>query len=249
MPACNAGCIACISEDHAGVAPPQNRLDFVPETEEIVEVGLHHLTRAREAIISFGQGCEGEPSLNYLRLAEAIRVIREATGEGTINLNTNAGFSEGIRHIVDAGLNAMRVTLFSCDADNYNLYHQPKNYGLRDVENSIRYAREHGVYVSLNLLTFPGFTDREEEIKKLRDFIIRNDINMVQLRNLNVDPRQLQSGLPYGGKARGIVGLLKALQQIKGLRVGSYSYPVPGREGNSCFDGGLKVPEPVQHNG
>ena len=224
-PVCNAACIGCISEQHGDAVSPQDRLDFVPEVEEIVEVGAYHLARAREAIISFGQGCEGEPSLNCELLAEALKAMRKRTERGTINLNTNAGFTEGIKKIVDAGLDAMRVTIFSCCPENYLLYHRPRGFQLEDVEESIRYAREKGVYVSLNLLTFPGFTDREDEITALLDFVTRNGVSMVQLRNLNLDPEQLfpffRASLPSLGIKK-MIGTLRAA----GVRVGSYTHPV-----------------------
>ena len=104
MPGCNASCIGCISQQHGPAGAPQDRLDFVPETWEVVEVGMYHLARAQEGIISFGQGCEGEPALNHACLAPAIQTIRQEVDGGTINMNTNAGFTSGIKEIVDAGL-------------------------------------------------------------------------------------------------------------------------------------------------
>lgn len=226
MPRCNANCIGCISESHVKVTSPQQRLDFFPEVNEIAEIGIEHLTNAREAIISFGQGCEGEPALNARNLSQAVRVIRQATPEGTININTNAGYSEGIRQMCDAGLDAMRVTMFSCNEDNYNTYHRPLSYVFQDVEDSIHYAKDKGVKVSINLLTFPGFTDREEEIESLLYFLEGNGIDMVQLRNLNIDPDYLSNNFP-GEPGIGIVNFINLLKaELPGLKIGSYSHPV-----------------------
>ncbi|MCK4423827.1 MAG: hypothetical protein KAV18_07145 [Candidatus Omnitrophica bacterium] len=44
----------------------------------------------RQPVVSFGQGCEGEPLLVYKTLSQAIKLIRKQTKKGTINLNTNA---------------------------------------------------------------------------------------------------------------------------------------------------------------
>ena len=120
----------------------------------------------------------------------------------------------------------MRVTIFSCIPDHYNIYHGPHNYSLNDVEASIAYARSHGVYVSLNLLTFPGFTDRKEEVESLVEFVIRNDINMVQLRNLNLDPDHLAREIPYSAQTMGVKEFIGVLQQVDGLRIGSYTHPL-----------------------
>lgn len=227
MIACNAGCIGCISESHIEVDSPQQRLDFHPSVQEISELGSEHLSHAREGIISFGQGCEGEPSLNADTLAQAVVRIRQHSQQGTININTNAGYTAGIKKLCHAGLNAMRVSIFSCREDNYNSYHRPKNYKLDDVERSIQYAKEQSLHVSLNLLTFPGFTDREEELEALLDFVQRNGVDMIQFRNLNIDPALLFNHIPAGGEFLGINQLIHILHtELPGLKTGSYTHPV-----------------------
>ena len=61
-PGCNARCVGCISkQEEDDLISPQDRLDFIPTVDEIVEVAVPHLEAAEEAIVSFGQGCEGEP--------------------------------------------------------------------------------------------------------------------------------------------------------------------------------------------
>jgi Pyruvate-formate lyase-activating enzyme len=227
MTACNAECIGCISESHAAAGSPQQRLNFQPSVEEISQLGLEHLMHAHEGIISFGQGCEGEPSLNADVLARAIVAIRQHCQEGTININSNAGYTAGIKKLSQAGLEAMRVTIFSCREDNYNCYHRPRNYGLKDVENSINYAREQGVRVSLNLLVMPGFTDREEEVDALISFVQKNNIDMIQLRNLNMDPDILFKYVPVGGEIMGISSFISYMQEaVPAIAIGSYTHPV-----------------------
>jgi len=227
MTACNADCIGCISESHLVVAAPQNRLDFRPSVKEISELSLEHLLHAKEAIISFGQGCEGEPSLNADDLSQAIVKIRKQTEKGTINMNSNAGFTEGIKKMSEAGLDSLRVTMFSCQEDPYNTYHRPKNYRLQDVRNSIRTARYHGVKVSINLLIFPGFTDREDEVEAWLELFSGEQVDMLQLRNLNIDPQQLFAHIPAGGEVLGIASFLSIIQQeLPQLEIGSYSHPV-----------------------
>ncbi|HYH02254.1 MAG TPA: radical SAM protein, partial [Bacillota bacterium] len=91
-PQCNANCLGCISLQAAECCPsPQSRINFRPEVGEVVELAVRHLQTAPEAIISFGQGCEGEPSLQSELIAAAIREIRAQTDRGTINMNSNAG--------------------------------------------------------------------------------------------------------------------------------------------------------------
>lgn len=227
-PACNARCLGCISLQPAECCPsPQSRIDFKPTVEEIVEVALPHLDSAPEGIISFGQGCEGEPSLAADTVAEAILHMRRKTKHGTVNMNTNAGNTEGIKRICRAGIDSLRVSTVSARRATYSSYYLPRDYLWQDVCESIACARSENVYVSLNLLTFPGLTDIPEETAALVKFIKEYDVNMVQIRNLNIDPDYLAAKVPLGGEnALGIQRLVEILQtEIPGLEMGNYTRP------------------------
>lgn len=195
-PICNANCFGCISLQPSECCPsPQNRINFRPSPEEIAAVGVYHLSSAPEPIVSFGQGCEGEPSLAADAIAEGIRLIRQQTNHGVVNINTNAGFTEGIKKIVDAGVDSMRVSIISAIPETYQAYYR-SNYRLNDVRASIAYAKDNGVYVSLNMLYFPGLNDRPEEVSAWNEFIGTTGIDMIQLRNLNVDPDAFMAIMP-----------------------------------------------------
>ncbi|MDO4542445.1 MAG: radical SAM protein, partial [Bacillota bacterium] len=225
---CNAACVGCISKQESQCCPSaQGRIDFRPRVKEIAEVGFFHLTAKQpDNIISFGQGCEGEPSLEAERISKAIGIIRDSTTAGTININTNAGNTASIRQIVDSGLDTMRVSLFSAIPDHYQAYYRPKGYELEDVANSIKYSVNKGVYVSLNLLTFPGYTDREEEIDALLDFIDETGLQKVQLRNLNIDCEYFYDSMNIEkAPSLGVDELIKAFKE-NGVEVGNYTTPV-----------------------
>lgn len=223
---CNANCIGCISESHTRANSAQNRLDFSPEIGEIAELGLGHLAAAKEAIISFGQGCEGEPALNAEKISAAIRLIRQQTSAGTINMNTNAGFTAGINKLCDAGLDSIRVTMFSPLEADYYFYHRPHNYAFNDVLQSIHYAKEHEVKVALNLLTYPGYTDQPEQVEALLKLLHKFKIDMIQLRNLNIDPKHMLP-LKTVSEPLGIPQFIKVIrEEAPDVIVGSYSRPV-----------------------
>lgn len=224
---CNARCVGCISEQPAECCPSaQGRIGFSPTVKEIAEVGAFHLSGGKkESIISFGQGCEGEPSLEADRIVKAMKVIRENTDQGTINMNTNAGHRECLQKIVDGGIDTLRVSLFSANPAHYDAYYRPKNYAFEDVERSLTYAVGHGVYVSLNLLAFPGFTDRAEEIEALCALISRTGLQKVQLRNLNIDADYFYRACGFTpGKSCGMEALIAAVHG-SGVAVGNYSRP------------------------
>ena len=190
--ACNARCVGCISqqsEDSPIAVTPQCRLTFTPTAEEIVEVMEHHAKNELTApIFSFGQGCEGEPLTESPLLEAAIALFRSRGGQGTINLNSNASDPKAVAALAAAGLTSLRVSLNSAREEAYNRYYRPVNYTFAHVRESIGAAKAAGVFVSLNLLYFPGITDTEAELNALVELLTAYKIDFIQLRNLNIDP-------------------------------------------------------------
>lgn len=226
---CNAGCVGCISDqpDEAGFPSPQIRMTLRPSVDEMVEVMVRHLARSGPAgIISFGQGCEGEPATRGRELAEAIMRVREQISTGYININTNAGLTHQIKRIVDAGLDLMRVSTISACEDHYDAYYQPRGYTLGNVAESARYASEHGVLVSLNYLIFPGVSDTPTELEAMIEFIRSTGVRLVQLRNLNIDPDYYLQRVPQRQEEPiGILAMMETLiEECPGLRLGSYTH-------------------------
>jgi hypothetical protein len=109
-------------------------------------------------------------------------------GRGTINLNSNASRPDKIAKLCEAGLSSLRVSLNSAREVVYNAYYRPHDYTFDDVRQSILEAKSRGVFVSLNLLFFPGFTDTEIETEELEELIGETGLDFIQLRNLNIDP-------------------------------------------------------------
>ncbi|HEY8391545.1 MAG TPA: radical SAM protein [Capillibacterium sp.] len=228
-PACNARCLGCISKQAAECCPaPQSRICFRPSADEVVELALAHLT-TEDGIISFGQGCEGEPLLAGGVIKEAITRIRQKTKAGTVNINTNASLPEVLEELAVAGLNTARVSLFSAAPAFYRFYHQPQGYSLDQVGEAISRLGRHSVFVSLNLLTMPGFTDRESQIEQLFAFLRKYPVGMVQIRNLNMDPDYFWAKLHRAklvpeGEALGIADFLAELHKaFPHLMIGNFS--------------------------
>lgn len=227
-PACNAQCLGCISLQPAECCPaPQNRIDFRPDVTEIAPIMVRHLDAGDGAIISFGQGCEGEPALAAETVTEAIKAVRRQTGRGTVNINTNAGYTAGIRQMAAAGLDAVRISMLSPREHIYNAYYRPQ-YRLDDVCRSIEAVKSHGLHVSVNLLTLPGLTDRAEEAAAWVDFFRQYPVDMVQFRNLNIDPDHLWQVLPVeADEILGITAFIEILQkELPHLQMGNFTHPV-----------------------
>ncbi len=225
---CNAQCVGCISsQPDDGPPASHERMDDGPSAAEMAAVGAYHLQHATgRAMVSFGQGCEGEPLTRYRQIAEAIELMREQTARGSININTNASLTHGLRALFDAGLDAVRVSLNSANAELYEAYYVPNKYGFSDVEASIAVAREKGGYLALNLLSFPGVTDRKGEIDALVKLCRRYRVNQVQMRSLAIDPLQyleVARDRGAGGQPQGMKALIARLQAVPGLVVGNFA--------------------------
>jgi hypothetical protein len=196
-PACTAACLGCLSKDPEWNTPtPQKRLKFKPDANEIARVMAHHLEHAPEPMISFGQGCEGEPTMNGDVLVESVRLCRERTKLGIVNINTNGSRPDVIRRAAAVGANALRVSLNTFDRDMYTAYYRPADYDFDDVVRSLYVGKDAGMFLSINLLIWPGWTDRMDEIDRISKIVDDGALHMIQLRNLCVDPGYFRTILP-----------------------------------------------------
>jgi molybdenum cofactor biosynthesis enzyme MoaA len=225
-PVCNADCLGCISLQPSECCPAsQERIGFVPTMEEVVGVALPHLEQARDAIVSFGQGCEGEPILQWKLLEKSIRRLRERTDRGTINLNTNGSLPEELMRLCQAGLNSVRVTLNSSRPRLFERYHRPRGFSMREAVASLIRAKEQGVYTSINLLVFPGVTDRGPEVEALMKLIRLTHLDLIQMRNLNIDPDLYLQAMGKG-KGIGISEMMRILkEEFPTLQFGYFNRP------------------------
>jgi pyruvate-formate lyase-activating enzyme len=189
-PACNANCIGCISFQplEEEIVSTQDRLTFKPTAEEIVEFTVPHLMNAPFPIISFGQGCEGEPLLMWETIKDAIVEIRKHTDKGSININTNGSKPDAVKVLCEAGLNSIRVSTNSAQKSIYTSYYRPNNYQFEDIVESLKVVKSYGGWTSINYFVFPGMTDTIEEYEALRKLIIDTNLDMIQWRNFNIDP-------------------------------------------------------------
>lgn len=195
--ACNAQCVGCISEQLDDITAPHDRIQFTPTVDEIVSLALPHLETATQPIVSFGQGCEGEPLLRARLIGRAITQIRSVCPGGQIHINTNGSSPRALQHLVDAGLDSVRVSMFSAREEGHIAYYGPRNYGLDDMVECLLLARRQGLHTSINLLAYPGFTDCPSEAEALVEFFRRSRVQVVQIRTLNMDRELLEERVGF----------------------------------------------------
>lgn len=227
---CNARCLGCISlQENSGIPCSQDRIDFTPEPEEIAEVALAHIQRVRNGVVSFGQGCEGDPLMAARVIEPAIRMIRAKTENGTINLNTNGSRPDILKKLFKAGLDSVRVSINSLREEHYNAYFRPQGYRLSDVLSGMDLAMQKRIHVSINYLNCPGFSDSTEEVSALIRFLENYPIGMIQWRNLNYDPLrywELMTSVSPSGHPIGMKAVLKEIRnRFPGVIHGYFNPP------------------------
>ncbi|MFZ9719227.1 MAG: radical SAM protein, partial [Chitinophagaceae bacterium] len=235
-PACNANCIGCISfqPQEESISSTQDRLQFKPTAEEIIEFTVPHLETAPYPIVSFGQGCEGEPLLMWETIRESIIEIRKHTQKGSININTNGSRPDAVDALCKAGLNSIRVSTNSAQKHIYEAYYRPNNYTFEDILESIRIVRNHHGWASINYFVFPGMTDSVAEYEALRKLISYTDLSMIQWRNFNIDPDWYlgKIGVHETGEILGVRQMMQLIQdEFPALKFGYFNPPIERIQG------------------
>jgi pyruvate-formate lyase-activating enzyme len=192
-------------------------------------VALAHINRVKNSVVSFGQGCEGDPLLAAEVIEPAIGQIRSQTPHGTINMNTNGSRPEILAQLFDAGLDSIRVSMNSVREACYHAYFRPTGYRFADVLKSIGVALARKKFVAINYLNSPGFTDTPQEFEALTGFLDKYPIHLIQWRNLNFDPiqywKEMNAAVSHGEP----IGMEKLLyrirQQFPKLKFGYFNPP------------------------
>jgi molybdenum cofactor biosynthesis enzyme MoaA len=190
-------------------------------------------------IVSFGQGCEGEPLLMWETIREAIIEIRKHTKRGSININTNGSKPDAVKALCEAGLNSIRVSTNSARKNIYTAYYRPNNYEFADIIESLKVVRSYGGWTSINYFVFPGMTDSVEEYEALRKLIQETDLNMIQWRNFNIDPDWYlgKIGETETGKILGVKQLMDLLhEEFPQVKFGYFNPSIERIKGNYEMD-------------
>jgi sulfatase maturation enzyme AslB (radical SAM superfamily) len=240
-PACNANCVGCISfqPEEENIVSTQERLRFKPTAEEIVEYTVPHLETAPFPIVSFGQGCEGEPLLMWETIRESILEIRKHTPKGSININTNGSKPDAVRALCEAGLNSIRVSTNSVQEKWYTPYYRPNNYTFDDIVESLKVVNSFGGWTSINYFVFPGMTDSVSEYEALRKLIKDTGLRMIQWRNFNIDPDWYlgKIGISDTEECLGMQQLLELIrEEFPDLKFGYFNPPMERIKGDYAQD-------------
>jgi pyruvate-formate lyase-activating enzyme len=240
-PACNANCLGCISfqPEEETIVSTQDRLTFKPTAEEIIEFTVPHLETAPFPIVSYGQGCEGEPLLMWETIRTSIIEIRKHTKKGSININTNGSKPAAVQALCEAGLDSIRVSLNSVRKPIYDAYYCPNNYAFEDILESVKVMNSYGGWTSFNYFVFPGMTDSVAEYEALRKVIRDTGLKMIQWRNFNIDPDWYlgKLGITDTGECLGVKQFMELIkEEFPEIQYGYFNPPMERIKGDFKMD-------------
>ena len=118
-------------------------------------------------------------------------------------MNTNGSLPGVVDAMCREGLDAIRVSMNSARTDVYEAYYRPKKYTFDDVRETLRVMKRHDRYRSINYLVYPGLTDTEEELEAISAFVDDAQLDLIQMRNLNIDPVLYRERMPAGSVKEG----------------------------------------------
>jgi molybdenum cofactor biosynthesis enzyme MoaA len=109
----------------------------------------------------------------------------------------------------------------------YNRYYRPKGYSFTNVLRSVNTAKQAGRFTMINYLVSPGVSDAPEEVEALLKFVAETGIDMIQMRNLSIDPDYYNREMGVKGRGIGMYRLLERLKtEFPKLQFGYYNRTV-----------------------
>jgi hypothetical protein len=89
---------------------------------------------------------------------------------------------------------------------------------------SLQTAKQAGRFTMINYLISPGASDAPEEVEALLRFVAETGVDMIQLRNLSIDPDYYNRAIGITQRGVGIYRLLQRLkQEFPRLQFGYYN--------------------------
>jgi pyruvate-formate lyase-activating enzyme len=96
----------------------------------------------------------------------------------------------------------------------HHRYYRPSGFSFSDVRRSIEVMKGRNRHVSLNYFILPGFTDDPEESAALTELIEACRPDLIQLRNLNMDPEHYLKIIQHLPNQPAL-GMLNWLEQLR----------------------------------
>ncbi|MDP9246127.1 MAG: hypothetical protein M3O64_05670, partial [Chloroflexota bacterium] len=184
---------------------------FRSPAADAAAVAIAHLG-AGGTSVSFGHACEGEPLEIVRDVVDVTTRIRAAGAAGEIAIRTSAASAVALGRAVEAGVDRVVVRIASADGPMYERVHRPAGFRWTDVRAAVREAAARRVAITIELLSLPGLTDRETEVRALLALLGELPPGTeLRLTDLAADPYALLARVPPAG-TMGVTAMLDRLR-------------------------------------
>ncbi len=174
-------------------------------------VAIAHLSGGGTSV-SFGHPCEGEPLALIRDVIDATVRIKRDVPKGAIVLRTSGASAAALGRASDAGIDRVSVRIASADGPTYERIHRPAGFRWTDVRATLREAASRRLAITLELLTLPGLTDRESELRALVTLLGELPAGTeLRLGELAADPYAVLARLG-GGATMGMAGVIERVR-------------------------------------
>lgn len=186
------------------------KLDFL-ENNEILIKSNNELKLTQKIIPFFLEN--NQPlviTIKYDLDDKSYGIIRELTDENiTFNLNINSFSLDKLNRSLNEFIDTLSFDIKSCNPDF--LTKESTNFDV--MIKCFEIAEKNNLYISVNLLTLPGFTDSINEYEKTVEFLNAFKIDYLKLRELKTIPHKFFSENKI--ESSEILGLKNMLKYIK----------------------------------
>lgn len=102
----------------------------------------------------------------------------------------------------------------STNPNTYTHYYQPQTYSFKNIIKNTQTLKHHNKFLSLNLLIFPNINNKKPKLQQLKNFINNININIIQIHNLNINPKHYTKILDPN-KYKNTINLLPIIQHLQ----------------------------------
>ncbi len=200
----------------------KQKLDFLENNELIIksnnELKLIHriipffLENNQQVVIT----------LKYDLDDKSYGIIKSLTNENiTFNLNINSFAVDKLNRSLNEFIDSLSFDITSCNPD----FLKKESISFDNMTKCFELAEKNNLFISINLLTLPGFTDSTKEYEKTVEFLNTFKIEYLKLRELKTVPHKFfQENKIESSEILGLKNMLKYIKKrCKRVKMGYFS--------------------------
>ncbi len=157
---------------------------------------------------------------NFLNIIER---IKSKNDNMTIIYSSNLQDMVILKKIVESGCDCINAELMTTNSETGWIVDE--SVSIENVYKSLQAIYRKNIYKSLTLHTLPGLTDRQTETESLIDFLSTFNIDLLLLRNMEIDPDIIfMNNNLKNEDIKGLKNMLKLVKKkVKNIKIGYFN--------------------------